>query len=76
MLAGASHAVAARGDWVEIQRVLAVDNYIDYLLVNFYIAFMDRLVFAKVIDESFDVRASLCNAFSIRNIRNTGVSSI
>ena len=46
------------------------------LLVNFYITFMDRLVFAKVIDEIFDVRASLYNAISIRNRRNAGVSSI
>ena len=46
------------------------------LLVNFYIAFMDRIVFAKIIDEIFNVNASLYNAISIKSKRSNGVSCI
>ena len=45
------------------------------LLVNFYITFMDRLVFAKIIDEIFNVSASLYNAISLKGRRNAGVAA-
>ena len=59
-----------------MQYLKEIFSFFRNLLVNFYMPFMDRIVFAKVIDEVFNTGASLYNAISIKNRRNSGVSSI